>query len=172
MLYSVKKNALSILIIVNVILILLLSLSVIRNFTNTNTKTVYIDNEKLFDGFNMTKELKRLGEKEFNSKKMITDSLYAKINSPQTTASDKKILMQEFIRSKEELEQFNQKFGLEESSKIWSRIHSYTSKFSEENNYQLIIGSQNKQSVLYADENIDVTNQLLTYINKKYEGLR
>lgn len=167
-----KKNTTTILIIVNVILLLLSSFFIIKNFTAPTTKTVYVDNEKLFNDFNMTKELKRVGEKEFNLKKSITDSLYVKINSSEITPAEKKIVMQQFIQSKEELEQFNQKFAVEQSTKIWSRIHSYTTAFSKENNYQLIIGSQNKQSVLFADENIDVTNQLLTYINKKYEGLR
>jgi outer membrane protein len=163
----VKKNTQIILITINLIVIALLSLSIIRNFTNTSIKTVYVDNEELFNSFNMTKELKRSGEKEFNSKKTITNSLYTKINSSEITLSEKKILMQKFIQSKEELEQFNQNFALEESIKIRSRIHSYRAEFSKENKYQLIIGSQNKQSVLFPDENIDVTNELLTYINKK-----
>jgi len=30
----------------------------------------------------------------------------------------------------------------------------------------------NNSNVLFADEDIDVTNDLLTYINKKYEGLK
>jgi outer membrane protein len=168
----VKKNTQTILIVINVILILLVSFCLIKNFTHTNTKIVYVDNEKLFDNFNMTKELKRSGEKEFNSKKTVTDSLYKKINSSGITLSEKKVLMQQFIQSKEDLEQFNQNFALEVSTKIWSRIHSYTSEFSKENKYQLIIGSQNKQSVLFADENIDVTNELLIYLNKKYEGYK
>lgn len=120
----------------------------------------------------MTKELKRLGEKEFNSKKLYTDSLYNKIQSTEITTSERKILMQQFIQSKEELEQFNQAFASEQSSKIWSRIKSYSSQFSEENKYQLLIGSENNTSVLFAAENIDVTKDLLIYINKKYEGLK
>jgi outer membrane protein len=168
----VKKNTQTILIIINVILILIVSSCLIKNFIRTGSQTVYVDNEKLFDNFNMTKELKRLGEKEFNSKKTITDSLYKKINSSEIPLSEKKVLMQKFMQSKEELEQFNQNFAVEETTKIWSRIHSYTAEFSKENKYQLVIGSQNKQSVLFADENIDVTNKLLIYINKKYEGLK
>ena len=30
----------------------------------------------------------------------------------------------------------------------------------------------NKSNILFADEDIDVANDLLTYINKKYEGLK
>lgn len=139
---------------------------------NNSPKIVYVDNIKLFDNFNMTKELKNSGEKEFNLKKMTVDSLYAKLQSPKISSSEKKLIMQQFVQQKEELEQFNQYFAAEQSSKIWARIKSYSSEFSKENKYQLIIGSENKINVLFADENIDVTNDLLTYINKKYEGLK
>jgi outer membrane protein len=118
----------------------------------------------------MTKEMKRVGEKEFNSRKLILDNLYAQIQLPSTSVSEKKLLMHQFIQGKQELEQFNQTFSAEQSDKIWSRIKSYTSEFSKDKNYQLIIASDNKQMVLFADENIDVTNDLITYLNHKYEG--
>jgi outer membrane protein len=137
-----------------------------------NKMIAYVDNNKLFEGFNMTKELKRVGEKEFNTRKKGLDLMYSKLQTQTIPERDKKMLMQQFIREKEELEQFNQSFATEEASKIWSRIHDYSNEFSQENKYQLIIGSQSKQAVLFADENVDVTNELITYINKKYEGIK
>ena len=120
----------------------------------------------------MTKEMKRIGEKEFNTRKLSLDSLYSKLQSQTISEGDKKIVMQNFIKGKEELEQFNQNFASEESSKIWTRIHGYVNEFSKEKKYQLVIGSENKRTVLFADESIDVTNELLIYINKKYEGFK
>lgn len=141
------------------------------NFLQSNKKIVYADNIRLFDDFIMTKEMKRVGEKEFNARKNSLDVLYSKLQSQTIPEGEKKMLMQQFVQGKEELEQFNQNFASEQSSKIWSRINSYTSEFSKENKYQLVIGSENKRTVLFADEKIDVTNELLTYLNKKYEGL-
>ncbi|WP_165834823.1 OmpH family outer membrane protein [Flavobacterium cheongpyeongense] len=155
-------------IIVNILLIGVLTLFF---FFQYNKQIVYIDNVKLFDGFVMTKEMKRAGEKEFNSRKSVLDKLYSDLQSSSISASERKQLMQQFIQGKEELEQFNQVFGSEQSLKIWARIKSYTTEFSRDKNYKLVIGSDNKQTVLFADEKIDVTNELLTYINKRYEGL-
>jgi outer membrane protein len=167
----VKRNTQIALITCNTLLITILLFLIFTNF-NKSQKVVYVDNNKLFNDFYMTKELKRVGEKEFNAKKSNVDFLYKKLQSSEITDSEKKIVMQEFIQSKEELEQFNQIFASEQSSKIWARIKSYSSQFSEENNYQLLIGSENKSNILFAAEEIDVTNDLLTYINKKYEGLK
>jgi outer membrane protein len=168
----VVKNKFNVLAVINIVLIGLLAVFFIFKELESSKKIVYVDNIKLFDGFIMTKEMKRVGEREFNTRKNSLDVLYSKLQSQKKSEAEKKMLMQQFIQGKEELEQFNQSFAAEETSKIWSRIQGYTSEFSQEKKYQLVIGSQNKQSVLYADENIDVTNELLTYINKKYEGFK
>lgn len=154
-------------------IVILLSLNVLAfcYFFNSE-KIVYVDNVKLFDGFYMTREMKQVGEKEFKERKKILDSLYAKLQSNSISEAEKKHLMPQFIQRKEELENFNQKFAGEESLKIWSRIHSYIDNYSKEANYKLIIGSQNKESILFADKEVDKTNELLAYINKKYEGIK
>ena len=166
------KNKLNLLVIGNLFLIILIIGLFTFKVFEPNNRIACVDNNKLFDGFTMTKEMKRIGEKEFNTRKLILDSLYSKLQSPTISEGDKKITMQKFIQTKQELEQFNKNFGAAESAKILSRIHGYVSEFSKENNYQLILGSQNKQTVLFAGAPIDVTNELLTYLNKKYEGLQ
>lgn len=159
------------LIVCNIILIFLVLISLFFSYSNSGSGIVYVDTVKLFDGFRMTKELKHSGEKEFNYKKSRLDSLYTKLQSSEILDTEREAQMQEFIQAKEELEQFSQVFAFEQSSKIWVRIKSYSSEFLKENGYQLILGSENQTDVLFADESIDVTDDLLSYINKKYEGL-
>ncbi|MDR6763827.1 outer membrane protein [Flavobacterium sp. 2755] len=167
-----KNNTTTGLTILNFLLIIVLITFIALKLNPSKSKIVYVNNVKVFEGFNMTKELKKVGEKEFNNRKLHLDSLYSKLQSPEISSLDKKNLMQIFIQEKEELNQFNDYFGAEQSAKIWTRIRSYSSEFSKENNYQIIIGSDDKGNVLFADESIDITNDLLTYINKKYEGLK
>lgn len=140
-------------------------------FVKSSSKIVYVDTVKLFDGFIMTKELKRNGEREFNTRKAMLDSIYSKLQSSSVSQSEKEMLTGQLLQGKEEFDHFNQTFGSNETFRIWSRIRSYTEDFSKENNYKLIIGSENKTTVLYGDENSNITKQLLIYINRKYEGL-
>ncbi|WP_431244388.1 OmpH family outer membrane protein [Flavobacterium sp. P21] len=143
---------------------------VFKYYASTTTKVVYVDNSKLFENFTMTRELKISAEREFNIMKTNTDSLFNRLQNPQNSGSQKKGLMLQFLQSKENLEKFNENFASDQSLKIWARIKSYSLEFSQENNYDLIIGSE-KTNILFASEKIDVTNELLTYINKKYEGI-
>lgn len=131
---------------------------------------VYVDNIKLFDGFNMTKEMKKIGETQFNSQKAQIDSLYIKIQ--KSAPAEQQTLMKEYITRKESLTQFNQEFAFEESRKIWKRLEGYIGEFSKEKNYSLIVGSEKKQDVLYASDEVDITNELINYVNSKYEGAK
>ena len=157
---------------INSVVIFLLFCVLAFPYFFTSEETVYVDNIKLFDGFNMTKEMKKIGEKEFNSRKMILDSLYSKLQSNTVSETDKKQIMPQFVKGKEELEQFNRNFAGEESLKIWARIHDYVTDFSKENHYKLVLGSENKNTVLSASDEVDVTNKLIYYINNKYEGIK
>ncbi len=91
-------------------------------------KTVYVDNIKLFDEFEMTKEMKRIAEKEFNSKKKIVDSLYTIGQSANLNDKEKAIVVQEFIQKRDELEQFGQHYASEKQTKF-GREYKVTAKF-------------------------------------------
>lgn len=165
-------NKFKALVVVNIVLITMLIVFSIFYSLDSNKRIVYVDSNKLFDNFIMTKEMKRIGEKEFNIRKLRLDSLYVKLQYPKNSQEEKKILLTQFTQEKEEFEQFNQNFASEEYSKIWARIHGYVNEFSNEKKYQLVLSSDKNGAVLYADGKIDITDELLNYINKKYEGLQ
>lgn len=160
------------LLIINFLLVVISTVLIVLNLIKPKTKILYIDNTKVFESFSMTKELKKNGEKEFNDRKTNLDALYSRLQSDAISSSQKQTLMQEFIKEKEELNQFNDSYSSEQSSKIWTRIKSYSAEFSKENNCNIIVGSDNGGNVIFADQSIDVTNELITYINQKYEGLK
>lgn len=160
-----KKS--SILVIGNTIVIILIVAFLVFN---RKKETVVINSQKLFDGFAMTKEMRTTGEAEFQARKIILDSIYEKMNLPQTPEAEKKALMQQLMKGKELLDDFSRTYSNDLTTKIWERIHGYAGEFSKQNNYEIIIGIDNKATVLYADESKDVTNALLLYVNKKYEG--
>lgn len=165
------KEKTPILTLINTAVLFFLSVYLFYSFFSTSEQIFYVDNVKLFDGFRMTKEMKKEGEKLFNNKKAVLDSLYLEVQREDLDNKYKEILMQDFVAKREEFDAFNKTFAQEESNKIWLRINSYAQQFSKEKNYKLIIGSSNQGDVLYADEAVDVTEELLEYANKKYEGL-
>jgi len=165
----VLKNNFKTLTFVNIIVILLIIGFLLFDKIFTNEKIVYVDNQKLFDNFQMTKDLKKMGETEFNLKKKEIDSLYLRVQG-DLGESENESLMKLLISKREEFDYFNQTYASSEAMKIWNRIDSYVVKFSEEKKYKIIIGADSKRDVLFADKEIDVTQELIDYINTKYEG--
>ena len=163
-----QKNKLDFL---NLLLIIGIVSWIFYSSGQSNNDIVYIENDKVFDNFNMTKELKAIGGKEFDLQKSLLDSIYTKLQNAKDEAQ-KKVLMQQLVNSRESLEHFNKDFASQQSLKIWSRIHAYSQEFAKEKQYKMIVGSENKGDVLYAEKNLDVTNELITYINMKYEGIK
>lgn len=145
-----------------------LTIILIFNLFN-NKEIVYVDNQRLFDGFAMTKEMKVIGEREYNLRKTEIDSLYSMLQYVEEN-EEREFLMKEFISKRESFEQFNEEFGYTESEKIWSRIKSYTKEFTNNREYKFIITCENSRNVLYADPELDITDELLLFINSKYEG--
>ena len=159
------KNA-SLIVIVNVVL----TAFILFCFCGTGSKeVVFVDNQKLFNGFKMTQELKSLGDKELASQSQKLDSLYKILNDPAVT-SRKSELVKLIIQQKQEIENYQENFTITNSDKIWKRIHGYVKDFAQENNYDIIVGNQNGDNILYGDEQNDVTLKLVSFINSKYDG--
>ncbi|WP_278008809.1 hypothetical protein [Flavobacterium gyeonganense] len=86
--------------LINVLLISVLAILLLFCIFKSNKEIVYVDNVKLFDGFRMTKEMKRTGEKEFNSRKSILDKLYSDLQSPTVSDAEKNSLCSNLFRGK------------------------------------------------------------------------
>jgi len=132
---------------------------------------VYVDSNKLFTEFKMTKELKIKGEKELQFKKHQLDSLQFLLKA--TVDNDRRsAILQQLINEKQIIEEFQLNYSQLNSEKIMERISIYTKDFAELNDYDLIIGSRGKDQLLYGKKDKDVTVLLLQYLNEKYEGFQ
>lgn len=152
-------------------LILTLGLIILGAVTYQNTTKIATVNEQvLFEKFKMTSDMQRLGLEQLQKRQKHIDSLHTQLQTEGLSAQVKDRMMQELIAKRNELDLFNQQFSIEETQKIWQRIFNYSKEFSEKNNYTYLIGSSNKQTLLFATTQNDVTQDLLTYINSKYEG--
>jgi outer membrane protein len=160
-----KKNF--ILIIINFSLLFIL---VFYIFFHASTNDVaFVNSTQLFDHFAMTREMKSLGEKSYNLQVKKIDSLYGLMNI-STDQNHSAYLMQSIIREKDSLNSFQQRFVSEQSAKVWARIQSYTKDYSKTTSYKIILGSRYNDNLLYGAPEKDITAELLSYINKKYEG--
>lgn len=138
-------------------------------FNSSSNEVYYVDSRQLFQEFKMTKEVKKNGELIIQRLSYSVDSLQTAITLAENDVL-KERLFQKMISKKEEIDNFNSTYVIAEQEKIWKRIESYVKDYPKIKDTKIILGSQNYGDVLYVDSQIDITKDLLNYINKRYEG--
>lgn len=164
------KKSYSILhIIITLLTTLLISLIIYNIFFIK--KIVYVDNLKVFNEFKMTKELIKTGDKVLLKQKRELDSLYSILNT-SVNETTKQITVEKIIEQKQIIEDFQKNYSSINSNKIWNRINDYLKEYSKESSYDLVIGYQTSDGLFCGKEDLDVTNEVVEYVNYRYEGLK
>lgn len=133
---------------------------------------VYIDNIKLFNGFNMSKDLSEMHSKSLQQQGKKVDSLYQQFQFHVEAKNESAIknTQQLLQAADQELKKLQQYASTEVSKQVWDRLNTYIKDFSVANEYAIVFGTQGNGNVMYAKESIDITKEVLEYANSKYEG--
>lgn len=147
---------------------------------DNDKKTGYVQIEKLFDEFDLKKELEKTykvyREKEKNkldSLTVVIKGLDAKFSSNEKWTEDEflkyKLNRENYENRIKDFEMNCQKMMDDFDAQIKNQMNQYVMEFGKENNYKFIYGNSDG-SLMYADSSMNITNEVLKFINKKYSG--
>ena len=150
--------------IVTIILSILLSVCIswVFIYFQMPKKQAYIENFKLYESFEAKKQLE---EKLINTKaanKMRLDSLKLLITDQQTELYYRQ---QKAIIEKEE-----EQLAVKYNTQIWNQLNDYIKEYGIANGYEFIHGATGSGSMMYANEKLNITDEVIKYANQKYEG--
>ena len=142
---------------------------------------VYIDNIKIFNNFNMTKDLSKENEKKYAGKIKVFDSLVNKIKTLEislqklkTIPNDKKIayakLQKIVVEKDKELKEIQTFVKNDINKKVWKRINDYIKIYGKIHQIDIILGAQGSGNIMYGKDKVNITNAFITFANNKYEG--
>ena len=99
------------------------------------------------------------------------DSLYTIFQ----TATDKeapafKNLQQQIAYKSKAFQELQDNYTHNLSNNVWNRLNDYITEYAQANNLKIILGANGNGNVMFGEKSIDITNQILEYSNKKYEG--
>ena len=152
-----------------IVSLLFIILVMLYFFSSNSNDIVGIDSKVVFEKFKMTTDLNKVGKKKYEGMQKMVDSLYSKIEDVDNE-DIKNQQYQNFMREKQKLDEFSETFAAEQSEKIWLRIGEYAKDFAKENNYKIMLGAQPNKNVIFQDEETNVSEKFLMYINQRYEG--
>lgn len=153
---------------------------------NKSSDLVYVDVNKLLDGYSRTKIVRAEFEDKAKILKSNVDSLvigwqnelkdYEKNRSSYT--KNELELKQELLGNKQQqinnYQQAIQKQIQDEDKKatqtVINDINDYVKEYGKNKGYKIIFGASGSGNIMYADEKTDLTETILKGLNKEFEG--
>jgi outer membrane protein len=146
----------------------------------SSDKTAYIDVEKVYGDFILTKELSAKLELVSNKRQSILDSMSVHINQLQKLIregqKDERIyrsyeqLAKEFQYKQQEFQRDNEALTQEYDQQVMKQLNLYVRQYGEEKGYTFIYGANGNGSLMFAKGNKDISDGVLEFINERYEG--
>lgn len=144
-------------------------------------KTAYVDNLQLYNEFELKKELESdyqqlhaANEASLDSIKRELQALAQYLDGQEQKDPEKVIrfnsVRQEFIDSREAIELTEQQITENYTDQVWLHLNEYVKAFAEEKGYDYVLGGSGQGNVMYAKDGLNVTAELIAYVNRKYQG--
>jgi outer membrane protein len=144
-------------------------------------QTAYINTDKVFNEFIMKKQLEIDYKKVGETRKLTLDSLMLQLNMlenmlTQSSNPDKqklqlyRIKQKEYEEKRESIERANESLLNKYNEQIWTQINQYVKDYGIKKNYDYIYGANGDGAIMYANEALNITNEITKYINDRYEG--
>jgi len=149
------------------------------HFAIRQNNYAFIDNAKIYDGFKMKIHYQKEIESKMLANKNKLDSLYLQLKMLTMQTSEGGLNAATF-RAKASLQDQIKKFQIEATTEaehlsekyenqIWSQINQYVREYGKKHHIKILFGAAGNGNLMYADEAVDYTESVLTYINQKYE---
>jgi len=155
-----------------------LSLSVFN--TTAKSKTAYVNTVEVYNQFEMKIELEKKLEETKNARTRILDSLlndvetivnYLRKNENDNEAVDRYQFMREnYLKKEKQFEEDNRALAQKYTDQVWDQLNQYVKDFGDERKYQYIYGTTGQGNLMYAKDQLDISKEVLEYVNNRYQG--
>ncbi|WP_025739441.1 OmpH family outer membrane protein [Aquimarina pacifica] len=155
-------------------------------FLQSSSDLVYVDVNKLLDGYKRTKIVKAAFDEKAKTMKSNVDSLLSewqnelKVYEKERAGLSKKELelKQELLGNKQQqinnYQQAVQKQLQEEDKKVTQTvindINDFVKEYGKTKGYKVIFGATGSGTIMYGEESADLTDQVLEELNAEFEG--
>jgi outer membrane protein len=149
-------------------------------------KLVYVDSAKLVNEFKGMHDARAAYQKKAAAWKANIDTLSSEVqlqimnyekDANKLTAKERQ-LSQELIRTKQkQLMEYQQALNTQAkqedvkmTGEVVQQINTYLKKYGEENGYKIVMAATEYGNIAYADEGLDITEEVLKGLNDEYAG--
>jgi outer membrane protein len=149
-------------------------------------RIVYVDSNKLVNGYSGMLDARKDYQQKAGVWKANIDTLTNEVKqqimsyekeSSGMTAKERQ-LSQELIRTRQEqLAQYQQAMNAQArqedekmTGEVLTQVNAYIKKYGESKGYKIIVAATEYGNLAYADERLDITDEVLEGLNNEYSG--
>ena len=132
-------------------------------------KTRYVSMTQVFNESHLKVEYqKSLAEFEEQSKQQLL-KLQDEVNASKTLGdvAKQKLMEDQFVSTQERLQEEYQKKSAAFEEIIWKEINQKVTDYGKEHGIDFILGAKGDGTIMYANEEKEITKEIIEYINKK-----
>jgi outer membrane protein len=164
---------------------ILFSITLTILFLSNDQRLVYVDSGQLINNYKGMQEARKVYQEKAFIWKSNIDTLtneiqtqilrYEKEQGKMTTKE--RSLSQDLIRTKQkQLQEYHQAMNMQAqqedarmTSEVMTHINSYLKKYGKVKGYNIVMAATQYGNIAYADEGLDVTQDVLEGLNKEYK---
>lgn len=144
-------------------------------------KTAYINTETVYNSFDLKKKMElQLNTVEqqrqcmLDSLKFQLDMMYSHMQGNKKEDTTEETVFQnlrtEYFNKQEDFRQSNEALAQQYTTQIWSQLNQYLQDYGKQKNYQYIFGANGDGALMFADDAVNITDDVQTYVNERYKG--
>jgi outer membrane protein len=146
------------------------------------TKTAYINTETVYNDFGLKKKMEADLKKTqlirtniLDSMKLQLDMMYAHMQEKQQLDDSLLInaftnLRDQYFKRKEEFTQANETLAQQYTGQIWSQLNQYLQDYGHAKGYEYIFGANGDGNLMFADDAVNITEEVKGYVNERFKG--
>ncbi len=144
--------------------------------------TAYINTEEVYNNFDLKKKMEsqlksteQIRQGILDSMKLQLDMMYSHMQVKQemndsfltNRFSD---LRDSYFKRQEEFKQANDALAQQYTTQIWSQLNQYLQDYGHRKGYQYIFGANGDGALMFADDAVNITDDVKGYVNNRYKG--
>ena len=140
--------------------------------SNNSQKIGFMENIKVFEEFTMKKDYDLKIEEDISKEVQVLDSIQLLVNKMRIQGNQENLkqLKQEYFQKQEQYNQLFKNLSTKYTTEVNDRLNGYIKDFSNKKGYDIILGSGGEGNVMFTKEKINITDELIIYINEKYSN--
>lgn len=137
-------------------------------------KTAYVRNQAVFEAFQGRADVERKMIELQDMHRETLDSMRSSLNlAAASQATEPQVLergRQAFVQAQREYSEEEAEQSRAYTAQVWQQINEYVNQYGKEHEYDYIFGATGNGTIMHADPSRDVTEEVIEYVNQKYEG--